>query len=432
MKLCFRSRLSAALSVSMVSLACGSNGKEESTSTDSVTMAAAGSGIAGAASPASSAGAAAVAELPAAAGTSATAMVSGTAMVSPAAGSGAAGAPAAPGATPVPGAIDVQRVLTDALQLFSPLPASYESPMHMVTEEKVALGRQLYYDKRLSKNHDLSCNSCHDLASYGVDARAPIGATSRGHREQLGGRNSPTTYNAAGHVAQFWDGRATDVEAQAQGPVLNPVEMALPSAAQAVTVLKSIPGYAPLFAAAYGGEADPITFENAANAIGAFERKLVTPGRFDAFLKGQLDALTMPELEGLLQFQASACASCHGGAELGGAHYRKLGVMKEYPSMDTGRYQVTMQESDRHFFKVPSLRNIDKTGPYFHDGSVATLEQAVKLMGEYQTPKGTLSDAEVASIVTFLQALTGELPTAYIQEPALLPSGPDTPTPDPS
>ena len=330
------------------------------------------------------------------------------------------------------GPVDVQRVLTDARQIFWALPASFDSPMHTVTEEKITLGRQLYYEKRLSKNHDLSCNSCHDLAHYGVDAREPIGPTSRGHKDQLGGRNSPTTYNAAGHVAQFWDGRAADVEAQAQGPVLNPVEMALASAEQAVTVLKSIPGYAPLFAAAFPGEADPITFENAANAIGAFERKLVTPGRFDAFLMGQLDALTMPEIEGLLLFQTSACAACHGGAELGGAHYRKLGVMKEYPSMDMGRYEVTMQETDRHFFKVPGLRNIEKTGPYFHDGSVTTLEQAVRLMGEYQTAKGVLGDAEVASIVAFLRALTGELPTDYIQEPALLPSGPDTPAPDPS
>lgn len=324
------------------------------------------------------------------------------------------------------------RVLTDARQVFWPLPEQFESPSHPLTEEKISLGRQLYYEKRLSKNQDLSCNSCHDLASYGVDARMPIGPTSRGHKDQLGGRNSPTTYNAAGHFVQFWDGRAADVEAQAQGPVLNPVEMALPSAEQAVAVLKSIPDYAPLFAAAFPGEADPVTFENAASAIGAFERKLVTPGRFDAFLKGQLDALTMPEIEGLLLFQTAACAACHGGAELGGAHYRKLGVMKEFPSMDTGRYQVTMQENDRYMFKVPSLRNIEKTGPYLHDGSVATLEEAVKLMGEYQTPKGMLTDAEVASIVTFLKALTGELPTTYIQEPAPLPSGPETPAPDPS
>jgi cytochrome c peroxidase len=414
MRLCFLSRLPAALSVSMVSLACN-NAAPVSTQTDSAMLAAAGSSIAGATS----------ASANAAAGSVAAPTVTAAAGASAAAGSGAA---AAAGPSP----IDVQRVLTDARQIFSALPASYDSPMHAVTEEKITLGRQLYYEKRLSKNHDLSCNSCHDLASYGVDARAPVGATSRGHKEQIGGRNSPTTYNAAGHVAQFWDGRAADVEAQAQGPVLNPVEMALPSAAQAVTVLKSIPGYAPLFAAAFPGEADPVTFENAANAIGAFERKLVTPGRFDAFLTGQLDALTMPEIEGLLLFQASVCAACHGGAELGGAHYRKLGAMKEYPVIDTGRFQVTMQEPDRHFFKVPSLRNIDKTGPYFHDGSVATLEQAVKLMGEYQTPKGVMTDAEVTSIVTFLKALTGELPIAYIQEPAQLPSGPATPAPDPS
>lgn len=378
--------------------------------------AAAGNGAAGSAVSAAAAGASAL-TTPAAPAAGATAISS----AAPAAGSGAAS-----------GAIDVQRVLTDARQVFWALPDSFDSPMHMVTEQKITLGRQLYYEKRLSKNHDLSCNSCHDLASYGVDARVPIMPTSRGHKDQLGGRNSPTTYNAAGQVAQFWDGRAADVEAQAQGPVLNPVEMALPNAEQAVKVLKSIPGYMPLFTAAFPGEADPITFANAAVAIGAFERKLVTKGRFDQFLGGKLDALTMPEIEGLLLFEKAACPACHGGAELGGAHYRKLGVMKEYPSMDTGRFQATMQEADRQFFKVPTLRNIDKTGPYFHDGSIATLEQAVKVMSEFQTPKGALTDAEVTSLVTFLKVLTGDLPTAYIQEPALLPSGPETPAPDPS
>lgn len=405
MRLCFLSRVPAYLSFSMVALACGTATQE-----GGLMMAAAGNGAAGSA-------------------------VSAPAVVAAAAGS-SAGAPvsAVAGSSAVIGtttAIDAQRVLSDAQQLFSALPDSFDNPLHVVTEEKIILGRQLYYDKRLSKNHDLSCNSCHDLANYGVDARAPIMPTSRGHKAQLGGRNSPTTYNAAGHLAQFWDGRAPDVEAQAQGPVLNPVEMALPNAEQAVKVLKSIPGYAPLFTAAFPGEADPITFANAATAIGAFERKLVTKGRFDQFLMGQLDALTMPELEGLSLFEKS-CAACHGGAELGGANYHKLGAMKAYPSMDQGRFQATMQEADRYFFKVPTLRNIDKTAPYFHDGSIATLEQAVKVMGEYQTPKGTFTDAEVTSLVTFLKALTGDIPTAYIQEPAMLPSGPDTPAPDPS
>jgi cytochrome c peroxidase len=330
------------------------------------------------------------------------------------------------------GPVDVQRVITDARQIFSPLPDAFESPKHALTEEKITLGRQLYYEKRLSKNQDLACNSCHDLASYGVDSRMPIGPTSRGHKAQVGGRNSPTTYNAAGQISQFWDGRADDVEKQAQGPVLNPVEMALASADQAVAVLKSIAGYAPLFMAAFPGEMDPITFENAATAIGAFERKLVTKGRFDRFLMGEQTALTMPEIEGLLLFESTGCPGCHGGAELGGGLYRKLGVTKEFPSKDPGRFQVTMAETDRNFFKVPTLRNIEKTAPYFHDGSVSTLEQAVKAMAEYQTAKGALSDAEVTSIVTFLKALTGELPTEYIKEPAQLPGGPSTPAPDPS
>jgi cytochrome c peroxidase len=410
MSLCFRSRMPAYLSVSLATLACNNAGPEESSGF--ATTVAAGNGAAGAAG-------------------AAVEMNAAGAVAPPTAAAAGAAAPAAAGSTTA-APIDVQRVLTDARLIFVPLPDSFDSPTRVVTEEKITLGRQLYYEKRLSKNQDLSCNSCHDLANYGVDARAPIGPTSRGHKAQVGGRNSPTTYNAAGHVAQFWDGRAADVELQAQGPVLNPVEMALPSAEQAVTVLKSIPGYAPLFAAAFPGEADPVTFENAAIAIGAFERKLVTKGRFDRFLLGQTDALTMQEIEGLQLFQTSTCAACHTGAELGGAHYRKLGVMKEFPTADTGRMQVTMQEPDRHFFKVPSLRNIEKTGPYFHDGSVATLEQAVKVMGEYQTAKGALSDAEVVSIVAFLKALTGELPTAYIQEPAVLPSGPTTPVPDPS
>jgi cytochrome c peroxidase len=375
---------------------------------------AAGSGVAGAAPVAPAAPAAGA---PAVATGSA-----GTAAVAPAAGAAGGGA----------AALDVQRALTDARLIFSPLPAVYENPAYPLTEEKITLGRHLYYDKRLSKNQDLSCNSCHDLANYGVDSRPPVGATSRGHKAQLGGRNSPTTYNAAGHIAQFWDGRAADVEAQAQGPVLNPVEMALPSGAVAVSVLKSIPDYAPLFTAAFPGEADSVTFENAAAAIGAFERKLVTPGRFDQFLAGQTDALTLPEVEGLLAFENAGCPACHSGAVLGGAYYRKLGLMKEYPAMDTGRYQVTMLDSDKHSFKVPTLRNIEKTAPYFHDGSIATLEQAVKVMAEYQTPKAVLTDAEVASIVTFLKVLTGDLPTAYIQEPAQLPSGPTTPAPDPS
>jgi len=339
--------------------------------------------------------------------------------------------------TPEPAAaaqnLDPAVLLTRAQAIFKPLPEVMELATDPVTKEKIDLGRHLYYEKRLSKNQDLSCNSCHDLTAYGVDPRdSGAGKVSKGHREQLGGRNSPTSYNAALHVAQFWDGRAADVEAQAQGPVLNPVEMALPDANAAVKILKSIPGYKPLFTAAYPSDKDPITFENAAKAIGAFERKLVTKDRFDKFLGGDVSALNEAELRGLSTFIDSGCVACHSGPGVGGGMYQKLGLMKPYDTPDNGRFDITKNEADKHVFKVPSLRNIEKTAPYFHDGSKATLELAVTTMGEYQTPKGKLSDEEVSSIVTFLKTLTGDLPTDYIQAPDPLPGSKGTPKPDPS
>lgn len=309
--------------------------------------------------------------------------------------------------------------------IFGALPEVMADDPATVTDAKVELGRMLYYDTRLSKNQDLSCNSCHQLDKYGVDNQP----TSPGHKGQLGGRNSPTSYNAALHLAQFWDGRAPTVEEQAKGPVLNPVEMAMKDEASVVAVLKSIPGYEAKFAAAFGdGE---ITYQRMADAIGAFERKLVTPGRFDTYVKGDASALTAEEQAGLDLFVSTGCVSCHMGVGLGGSTYQKLGAVKPYETKDAGRMDVTKNEADKHFFKVPSLRNIAKTGPYFHDGSVATLEDAVKLMADHQLGK-TLSDADVASIVTFLNALTGEIPADYVKAPALPESGPNTPKPDPS
>jgi cytochrome c peroxidase len=175
---------------------------------------------------------------------------------------------------------DREAVQTRAQAVFAPLPDEVANPENPVTDAKVVLGRTLYFDPRLSKNHDISCNSCHPLGRFGADGES----TSPGHRGQRGGRNSPTVYNAAVHLAQFWDGRAADVEAQAKGPILNPIEMAMPSEAAVLDVLDSIPGYAPLFAAAFPDTAEPITYDNLARAIGAFERRLLTPTRFDAFL----------------------------------------------------------------------------------------------------------------------------------------------------
>lgn len=340
-------------------------------------------------------------------------------------------ATSAPAAAPSPAAPDATALLARAQGAFKPLPEAMEAPGRALTPEKIALGRQLYYEKRLSKAHDLSCNSCHDLNAYGADSRAGAsGPFSHGHKGQLGGRNSPTSYNAALHVAQFWDGRAADVEAQAKGPVLNPVEMALPDATSAVKTLKSIPGYKPLFAAAFPGEADPITFDNMATAIGAFERKLVTKDRFDKFLRGDRSALSDTELMGLATFMDSGCIACHNGAAIGGGMYQKLGLLKPYPTKDNGRFDVTSNEADRQVFKVPSLRNIAMTAPYFHDGSQATLSDAVRIMAEYQTARGKLTDDEVTSVVAFLKSLTGELPVDYIREPTALAGSKTTPKPE--
>ncbi len=303
-----------------------------------------------------------------------------------------------------------------------------------VEAARVALGKTLYYDNRLSKNHDLSCNSCHDLANYGVDVREKEGkrtATSEGHKGQFGGRNSPTTYNAFFHVAQFWDGREPDVEAQAKGPVLNPVEMAVADGKAAEGVLKSIPGYADMFKAAFPGDKSPITYDNFAIAVGAFERKLVTPAPIDAFLGGKLDALNADQLAGLELF-TGRCASCHMGPGFGGAMYQKLGLIKPYETKDMGRFEATKNEADKYFFKVPSLRNIAKTGPYLHDGSIASLQEMVNIMATHQTGQGPLKDGEMKQMLAFLDSLTGTIPAELIKKPELPASGPKTPKPDPS
>jgi cytochrome c peroxidase len=286
----------------------------------------------------------------------------------------------------------------------------------------------LYFETRLSKNHDLSCNSCHKLDHFGVDSEP----TSSGHRGQKGGRNSPTVYNAAGFFAQFWDGRAETVEQQAVGPILNPIEMALPSAEKAVEVLSSMPEYRTAFAAAFPQDREPVTFVNVGKAIGAFERRLTTPARWDDYLRGNADALTDKELEGLKIFTNIGCMVCHTGEFVGGAMYQKVGVVEPWPNQkDQGRFEVTKQEVDRMMFKVPTLRNIRETAPYFHDGSVATLDQAVRMMGKHQLGLN-LEQREVSAIVEWLGSLSGRIPTDYIKPPVLPPSTDKTPKPDPT
>jgi len=316
--------------------------------------------------------------------------------------------PEVPPVPPEP-AVDISRY-TGIFQ--GPLPSNWDKAGDPQVDAKITLGRKLYYETSLSLANDLSCNSCHKLDAFGVDGQP----TSPGHQGQRGERNSPTVYNAAGHFVQFWDGRAPDVEAQAKGPILNPVEMAMPSEAEVVARLSAKEEYKPLFAAAFPGAADPITYDHLAEAIGAFERRLTTPGRFDRFLAGDGTALTKEEVAGLDTFVSSGCVACHSGTLLGGASYQKMGTVKPYETADLGRQKVTGDPSHEKMFKVPSLRNITKTGPYFHDGTVASLEDAVRLMGEHQLGK-TLTEAEVTSIVTFLEALEGTPDAAYIAAP---------------
>jgi cytochrome c peroxidase len=300
-------------------------------------------------------------------------------------------------------------------RMMGALPEVMESGTNPVTPAKVDLGRMLFYETRLSAGRDISCNSCHDLARYGVDGR-PV---STGHRGQQGTRNSPTVYNAAGHIAQFWDGRAADVEEQAKGPVMNPAEMAMPAEAEVVQKLRAIPGYVAAFRRAFPEAAEPVTFDNMALAIGAFERKLVTPSRWDRFLAGDQKAITAEEMSGHHQFMHGGCATCHNGTYVGGRMFQKLGVEKPWPdASDQGRFAVTKLSSDRMVFKVPSLRNVEKTGPYFHHGKVATLEEAIRLMGEHQL-NTQLSRQQVQGIAAWLKALTGEIPREYIRPPKL-------------
>jgi len=279
------------------------------------------------------------------------------------------------------------------------------------TPEKVALGKALYHDASLSKNGNLSCASCHDLANYGVDNKP----TSPGSDGKNGERNTPTVYNAHRQFVQFWDGRAPTVEEQALKPVLNPVEHGVADEPALVAKMKARPELVEGFQKAFPGSGDPVTAGNFKLAIGAFERTLVTKSRWDEYLDGNQKALTNEELVGLKTFMDSGCITCHMGRLLGGHMYQKVGLIKPYPSQDTGRMQVTGSEADKFLFKVPTLANCEKTAPYYHDGKIATLEEAVKNMAEIQLGQN-LPAEKVAAIVTFLKALTGPLPAEFAKK----------------
>lgn len=293
-------------------------------------------------------------------------------------------------------------LLAEARELFARLPEKMPDSEND-TAARIELGRKLYFETALSSNRTQSCNSCHRLDEKlgGVD-NLP---TSKGAEGQLGARNAPTTLNSGLHVAQFWDGRAADLAAQAKGPVLNPIEMTMSSEEEVLARLEES-GYREAFQAAFPESATPLSFDNFAEAVAAFERTLLTRDRFDDFLRGKPNALTAAEADGLKRFIETGCADCHGGVLLGGESYEKMGQANEYADKkDLGRFDVTKDEEDRYVFKVPSLRNIALTHPYFHDGQSATLADAVKQMAWLQLGE-ELDDQAVGSIVSFLGSLT--------------------------
>ncbi|OPH17916.1 cytochrome C biogenesis protein CcsA [Azospirillum brasilense] len=303
-------------------------------------------------------------------------------------------------------------------------PISPIEPAKVTNPGLVELGKKLYFDPRLSKSGFISCNSCHNLSMGGTDNLK----TSVGHNWQQGPINSPTVLNSSLNVAQFWDGRALTLQEQAGGPIANPGEMGS-THALAVEVLRSIPEYQKEFAEVFGETT--ITIEEVTKAIAAFEETLVTPNsRFDQWLKGDKKALTTVELEGYELFKDSGCTTCHNGSAVGGNTFQKMGVVEPYKTNNPaeGRIAVTKEEADRFNFKVPTLRNVALTYPYFHDGEAATLSDAVDVMGRIQLGK-KFSPDENAKIVAFLKTLTGDQPSFAL--PILPPSTDKTPKPHP-
>lgn len=308
--------------------------------------------------------------------------------------------------------------------VFASEPIQPISPVKEINLAQVELGKKLFFDPRLSKSGFISCNSCHNLSMGGTDNLK----TSIGHKWQQGPINSPTVLNSSMNLAQFWDGRAKDLKEQAGGPIANPGEMAF-THDLAINVLTSIPAYVTEFKQVFGSE--KINIDMVTQAIAEFEKTLVTPNsRFDRWLLGDKNAVTATELAGYKLFKESGCVACHNGPAVGGSSFQKMGVIKPYKTANSavGLSAVTGKDADRFLFKVPTLRNVDMTYPYFHDGEAATLTDAVDIMGRLQLGK-KYTDKENSNIVAFLKTLTGDQPSFLMP---ILPASTDkTPPPTP-
>lgn len=301
-------------------------------------------------------------------------------------------------------------LVNKAKAYFKELPSRTEIVADPAKEARVKLGHLLFYDPRISKSGTTSCNSCHNLSTFGVDnlaaAQSPEGNPA--------GRNAPSVFNAALHNMYFWDGRALTMEEQPGKMVLNPDELSVPHLGFIINRLRSDSLYPPLFSAAFPDDKLPVSFSNLKKAIAAFERTLLTPSRFDVFMSGNLSALNAEEKAGLALFIGAGCANCHNGVGIGGSSMQRFGIFTDYRTVthsrvdDEGRLRISGDTKDKDVFKVPGLRNVEMTYPYFHDGSITSLDSTIKIMGKVELNKN-FTEAEVKNIVSFLMTLTGDI-----------------------
>ena len=340
-----------------------------------------------------------------------------------------AGTLAAFAISPAIGADDAA-LLRQAQQIFRPLPKDMGTADFPVSEERVRLGRLLFFDPRMTLDGNVSCATCHQPSLYGADGLP----TSIGVRQRPHPRNAPTVLNAATQFINHWRGDRESVEDQVEQALISAISSGQPNEQAVIARLQGIPGYAALFKAAFPTDIDPLTVKNIAKAIGSYERTLVTPSPFDAYLAGDVNALSAAARAGLETFIRTGCAACHNGAGVGGGMYRKFGVVEDYwiatgsQAIDKGRADVTKDPADLYVFRVASLRNVVMTAPYFHDGSVATLPEAVRVMARLQLG-AKLKDSEIDDTVAFLNSLTGDLPADFATAPILPPAAFTMPRP---
>jgi cytochrome c peroxidase len=319
-----------------------------------------------------------------------------------------------------------EALLARARQVFAPLPADAATADRPVSAERVALGRALFFENRVSTDGRISCAACHLPSFYGAE---PLARTV-GNQGKVLPRNTPTVFNTALQFVQHYGGNRVDVEEQAVKALISPLAYGNADYAAAEARLRALPEYRAMFEKAFAGEAEPMTAQNWGRAIGAYERTLLTPAPFDRYLSGQTSALSPKARQGLDKFIGLGCAGCHNGTLVGGQMYQKFGLTQDYwvltgsqeidlfKGRDKGRFHDTKSESDAYIFKVQQLRNVARTPPYFHDGSVARLADAVRIMAKLQLGRD-LSDADVSDIVAFLESLTGEQPAQFVNVPVL-------------